>query len=251
MEKTIDGFSGARELFIFVPFLLYNCTGFPLLISESADDMKRVGCIIPSCYDLVEQELLLGKKDGLRLLSSSHDPHAMAPPSLRSSSPENHIVSTRENVHLLSARFFRKPLISSNSLTKIRKISDKIDIDSQKALLNSSKDRLSSSGLLIPRHSNSVGHENERVRACMYSPNPISSTNEVMVRVSRCLPECLSENMPNSSWSSPFFLVPPSGSTTILVPQSSSTAASLISVTSNTVDGLFAGRTNAITFQPR
>ncbi|KAE8077724.1 hypothetical protein FH972_016258 [Carpinus fangiana] len=251
VEKTIDGFSGARELFIFVPFLLYNCTGFPLLISESADDMKRVGCIIPSCYDMVEQELLLGKKDGLSLLSSSHDSQAMAPPSLRCSSPENHIVSTRENVDLHSAIFFRKPLISSNSLTKSCKISNKIDIDTQKAFLNSSKDRLGSSSLLISRNSNSVGHENEKVRACMYSPNPISSTNEVMVRVSRFLPECLSENLPNSSWSSPFFLVPPSGSTTILVPKSSSNAASLISVTSNTVDGPFAGRTNAITFQPR
>ncbi|XP_059429987.1 uncharacterized protein LOC132163636 isoform X3 [Corylus avellana] len=251
VEKTIDGFSGARELFIFVPFLLYNCTGFPLLISESADDMKRVGCIIPSCYDMVEQELLLGKKDGLSLLLSSHDSQAMAPPSLRCSSPENHIVSTRENVDLHSAIFFIKPLISSNSLTKSCKISNKIDIDTQKAFLNSSKDSLGSSSLLISRNSNSVGHENEKVRACMYCPNPISSTNEVMVRVSRFLPECLAENMPNSSWSSPFFLVPPSGSTTILVPKSSSNAASLISVTSNTVDGPFAGRTNAITFQPR
>ena len=250
MEKRLDAFSGARELFIFVPFLLYNCTGFPLLISESADEMKGVGCIIPSCYDLVEQ-VLLGKKDGLSLLSSSHDSCAMPPPSLRTSSPENHIVSNRENVNLHSARFPSKPLISSNSITNSHKHSDLIDFGSQKASLNGSGNSLSSRSLLTSRSSNSVGHELGRVRACMYSPRPISSTNEVMVRVSRCLPEFVAEKMPNSSSSSPFYLVPPSGSTTILVPKSSSNAAFMISVTSSAVAGPFAGRTNAITFQPR
>lgn len=249
MEKRIDAFSTAKELFIYVPFLLYNCTGFPFMISESSDEMNEVGCMIPSCYDLVEK--LLGKKDGLSLLSSSLDSHAEPPPSLRTSSLENLVVSTRENVNLYSARFLSKPLISSKSITNFHKHSDIIDLDSQKAFLNGSKNSLSSSSPLASRNSNSEGHELGRVKACMYCPRPISSTNDVIVRVSRCLPECVTESMPLSSWSSPFYLVPPSGSTTILVPRSSSNSAFMISVTSSAVAGPFAGRTNAITFQPR
>ncbi|KAM3684567.1 hypothetical protein ACJW31_11G053600 [Castanea mollissima] len=249
VEKRIDAFSAAKELFIYVPFLLYNCTGFPFMISESSDEMNGVGCMIPSCYDLVEQ--LLGKKDGLSLLSSSLDSQAEPPPSLRTSSLENLVVSTRENVNLYSARVLSKPLISSKSITNSHKHSDIIDLDSQKAFLNGSKNSLSSSSPLVSRNSNSEGHELGRVKACMYCPRPISSTNDVMVRVCRCLPECVTESMPLSSWSSPFYLVPPSGSTTILVPKSSSNSAFMISVTSSAVAGPFAGRTNAITFQPR
>ena len=35
--------------------------------------MKGYGCIIPSRYDLGEQDILIGRKDGLGLLSSSQD----------------------------------------------------------------------------------------------------------------------------------------------------------------------------------
>uniref|UniRef100_F6I5I0 Vacuolar protein sorting-associated protein 13 VPS13 adaptor binding domain-containing protein n=1 Tax=Vitis vinifera TaxID=29760 RepID=F6I5I0_VITVI len=137
VEKVMDAFSGARELCIFVPFLLYNCTGFSLIVSDSANEMKGNDCTIPSCYTL----------------------------------------------------------------------------------------------------------------ACMYSPNPNPSESETMVRVRRS--ECLVENTLNSSWSSPFSLVPPSGSCSVLVPQPSTNAAFILSVTSSVVDGPFAGRTRAITFQPR
>ncbi|XVF60869.1 hypothetical protein PTKIN_Ptkin08bG0082800 [Pterospermum kingtungense] len=48
-----------------------------------------------------------------------------------------------------------------------------------------------------------------------------------------------------------FPLLPQSGSTTILVPQPSSNAMFILSVTSSAIAGPFAGRTRAITFQPR
>ncbi|GFY92309.1 vacuolar protein sorting-associated protein, putative [Actinidia rufa] len=73
VEKVMVAFSGAREICIFVPYLLYNCTGFPLIVSDCTKEMKRYGCIIPSCYDLGEQDILIGRKDGLGLLSSSQD----------------------------------------------------------------------------------------------------------------------------------------------------------------------------------
>ncbi|KAK0593755.1 hypothetical protein LWI29_009968 [Acer saccharum] len=85
----------------------------------------------------------------------------------------------------------------------------------------------------------------------MYSPLPVSTASEILVRVSWCLNGCVTQNVPNSSWSGPFPLVPPSGSTSVTVPQPSSNAAFIISVTASGLTGPFAGRTRAITFQPR
>lgn len=69
----MDAVSGSRELFISVPFLLYNCTGFPLALSSSANEIKGYNCIIPSCYDLDEKDVLAKKKDGLSLIFSDQN----------------------------------------------------------------------------------------------------------------------------------------------------------------------------------
>ncbi|VVA31867.1 PREDICTED: vacuolar [Prunus dulcis] len=251
VEKVLDAFSGARELFIFVPFLLYNCTGFPLFISEASSEMKGVSCSVPSCYDMAEQELLQGKKDGLSLVSSSHHLHATDSHGLGSSLSRSHIVSVRENANPHKEIFLSKPLNPLNSQENFQELSSKSDLDHQNSLFNSSQNQLSSSCQLTLKDSNFYGYERGRARACMFSANPVSSVGEVTVRASRCLPEYLTENMPNSLWSSPFSLVPPSGSTTVLVPQPSSNAAFMLSVTSSAVAAPFAGRTSAITFQPR
>lgn len=66
----MDAVSGSRELIISVPFLLYNCTGFPLALSSSGNEMKGYSCTIPSCYDLDEKNVPLKKKDGLSLIFS-------------------------------------------------------------------------------------------------------------------------------------------------------------------------------------
>ena len=215
----MDAFSGARELHIFVPFLLYNCTGFSLTVSDSASEMKGNDCTIPSCYTLVEQEVHVSRKDGLSLLSSDMDASTTTPgiTCLRNSSSKEHIVSIRKNVNKDSQRFQSKPMISSVSSTIIHEQSDKND--------------------------------SRKVKACMYSPNPSPSESETMVRVRRS--ECFVETTLNSSWSSPFSLVPPSGSCSVLVPQPSTHAAYILSVTSSALNGPFAGRTRAIAFQPR
>lgn len=67
----MDAVSGSRELFISVPFLLYNCTGFPLALSSPANEIKGYNCIIPSCYDLDEKNALAEKKDGLSIIFSN------------------------------------------------------------------------------------------------------------------------------------------------------------------------------------
>ncbi|KAA8547313.1 hypothetical protein F0562_003823 [Nyssa sinensis] len=253
VEKVMDALSGAREICIFVPFLLYNCTGFPLIVSNSANETKGHGCIIPSCYDLDEQDLLLGRKDGLGLLSSNQDLHVTSPcnGSLRNSSSKNHIVSTRKNVDPHYGKFFSRPLILSGSSTIFHEQADKHDFDAQKPSLNNLKDRLSSNiqSKLVCSQIEQI--DSKRIKGCMYSPNPNSSASEIMVRASRCLPECVTENMPKCSWSSPFLLVPPTGSTSVLVPHPDTNAAYVISVTSNAVAGPFTGRTRTITFQPR
>ncbi|PON37049.1 Vacuolar protein sorting-associated protein [Parasponia andersonii] len=231
-EKMVDAFSGARELSIYVPFLLYNCCGFPLLILESGNKMNRVKCVVPSSYDMNEQELC-PTIDGLCLVSShASDPHGIECSSL------SHVISTRDDVSPCKQRFHKQ--------------SSKNDFETRGTSLNSSKNRLSCSGSdLVSRNSNGMGYEHGKVGACMYSPVPFSAADELMVTVSRPQSEYVTNNMSKLLWSSPFLLVPPSGSTTVLVPQASPNAAFMISVTSSTVAGPLTGRSSAVTFQPR
>ncbi|XP_062110985.1 uncharacterized protein LOC133822610 isoform X2 [Humulus lupulus] len=228
VEKMMDAFSGAREISIYVPFLLYNCCGFPLLISESGNEIKRAKCIIPSSYDMSEQELWK-TKDGLRMVSShASDPHGIEYPS------SSHLISIRDDFNPRRQRFYEQ--------------SNENDFDTRETSLKSSKNRLSWSGSdLFSRNSNCMGYEHGKVGACMYSPVPFYAAEELMVTVSKAHGD---NNMPKL-WSSPFLLVPPSGSTTVIVPQASQNAAFMISVTSSPVAGPLAGRSSAITFQPR
>ncbi|KAJ4705608.1 putative Vacuolar protein sorting-associated protein [Melia azedarach] len=248
VEKTMDAFSGARELFILVPFLLYNCTGFPLIISHTIGDKKGSGCTVPCCYDLFDQDLLKGERDGLSLLCADQDSHARAPQidDQGSSLLKNHIVSTRKNVNPHSGIFLSKPLISSAFPELSLSQSDSSDLG-HKVILCSAEKRLCSSSQSDLKESEFINNGHGKVRAFMYGPIPISAASEITVRVSRCV----TENMPNYSSSAPFPLVPSSGSTSVVVPQSQSTAAFLISVTASALAGAFAGRTRAITFQPR
>ncbi|XP_050382411.1 uncharacterized protein LOC126799284 isoform X2 [Argentina anserina] len=248
VEKVMDAFSGARELFISVPFLLYNCTGFPLIISESASEVIGGSCIVPSCYHMAEQEVLLGNKDGLGLVSSTSNPNARESHTTRSSSSSVHIVSIRDSAETHKGISSSKPLYSEENFNELL---SNCNIDRENSVSNSLQSRSSSSSQLTSKDLNSSGYDRGRVRACMFSPKPTSSAGEVMVRVSRCMPEHVTEKMPNSLWSSSFSLIPPSGSTTVLVPQASSNQAFMMSITSGAVAAPFAGRTSAITFQPR
>ncbi|XP_058197048.1 uncharacterized protein LOC131313017 isoform X3 [Rhododendron vialii] len=249
VEKVMDAFSGAREIFIFVPYLLYNCTGFSLIVSDCTTDMKGHGCIIPSCYDMCEEDLLLGRKDGLGLLSTPQglQVESATDDGLRNSSS---LVSTRKIMDPQTKILFRKTLISGSSIMS-QESSDRHDLDAHKAAVNSLKKRWCSSIQSHLECSNLAETECKKVEACMYSPDPSSSVTETMVRLSRYMPQCATEKMPKYCWSSPFFLVQPTGSTNVVIPQLSGDAAYIISVTSSAVDGPFSGRTRAITFQPR
>jgi hypothetical protein len=220
VEKVMDAFSGAREICISVPYLLYNCSGFPLIVSSFNNERKESGCIIQCCYDLDEQDLLLGRRqnDGLLILLSDDDNSSLSA-SLSSSTKKNHIISTRDNIDSHLQLFTRKPL---------NILSHKGDAYSDKINNNSSEFK---------------AIDSEKVSPCMYSPYPNSSASETMVRISRFLPD-------TSLWSSPFLLAPTAGSNTVVVPQPSS-AAYILSVTSSAAAAPFSAKTRLITFQPR
>lgn len=212
----MDAVSGAREIFISVPFLLYNCTGFPLALSSSANEMKGYSCIIPSCYNLDEKNVLVEKKDGLCLICS--DQNLPATGDLFCLTP----YTAQEIMSQILAKLF-------------------IPFDSSTFPPGStSETNLNSPDL--------VESGRRKVTACLFSPDPHSYSGEVMVKLSRYLPSVV-ENFPKRSWSAPFSLVPPTGSTSVLVPQPSMVSGYVLSVSA--VAAPFSGRTKIITFQPR
>ncbi|RDY14648.1 putative vacuolar protein sorting-associated protein 13A, partial [Mucuna pruriens] len=241
VEKVMDAYSGSRELILFVPFILYNCMGFPLCVTEAAGETNGRGFTIPSYCDVGKNETLSYKRDGLSLLTSSHELPAEVPCN-PSSYMKNHTISCREDGSANSIGNYHKNL--GRQLNK-----------SDSAFRNSSSGRLksmlSSTIQSTWKDSGSGNHEHEKVRPCIYSPCPDSSINDTFVKVSRCFPEDVKEQLPHSLWSNPFSLLPASGSSTILVPQLTSNSAFVLAMTSNSVAEEYAGRTNAITFQPR
>ncbi|KAF7824639.1 putative vacuolar protein sorting-associated protein 13A isoform A [Senna tora] len=248
VEKVMDAYSGTREVIIFVPFLLYNCVGFPLCITKATGEIKEQGIVIPSYYEIGENEALAGKKDGLSLVSSSQDLHAEVPPNPRCSL-RNQIISTREKVNPLECTL-TIPFSLENCHENMRRQVSLNFSTSQNSCSSSLKSRLSSR---VPPISKDLGSDNndlEKVGPCMYSPNPISSLEDVLVKVSRCWPGYVMEKLPHSLWSSPFSLLPPNGSSNIILPQSTANAAFVLAVTSTSIAEPYTGKINAITFQP-
>ncbi|KAJ4962382.1 hypothetical protein NE237_022321 [Protea cynaroides] len=246
LEKLMDPFCGARELCISVPFLLYNCTALSLTIADSGDEIKGNCYTIPSCYHLIEREQFMARKQGLGLISSKQGSDASD--DLGNLLPKNSFISLRENHNLFSNRFLSKDFISSDSLDHVQCN----DTCPQKATESRSKHIQSEMNAFEEGEKSSYHNDNSsrKVKPCMYSPHPISSASEITVQLSTSVSESPSEIL-RRSWSSPFFLVPPSGSTSVLIPQPSTAGVFIIAVTSSPVTGPFSARTRAITFQPR
>ncbi|KAL8141634.1 hypothetical protein V2J09_014666 [Rumex salicifolius] len=236
VEKMMDTSSGARELCLSVPFLLYNCTGFPLDISSTEQELKGACLRIPSCYNSSEQFIL--QRDGLGLLSSESS-------SLLSSS---RFVSQTGTLSLGLS-----PKDSSTGCTSVRNSPSLIqcDLDADRSFINGEDNNKGSNTISGNDISEVAKFEPANAKPVMYSPYPNIPASEIMVRLSRNLPELSVKNPPNNSWSAPFFLVAPSASTTVLVPQPFSTSATVVSVTSTLLDIPLSGRTRAICFQPR
>lgn len=247
MEKVMDAYSGAREICIFVPFLLYNCCGFPLIVANSTNELSMRGCTVPSCYDLDEHDLFVGKKDGLGLLSSNQLLHTEG---MRRFPLNNNLVSTRKSLEAYHGMFLKEPFNSSGPSILVQGGSDKI-IDAQKSSLHDKENGSVSRSQSNVEQVDIDKKNRKKVNFCMYSPDPNLSSSEIMVRVRRCQSDIDVESTPDYAWSSQFFLVPPTGSTTVHVPKSLNNASYLISVASSAIDGSFSGKTRIINFQPR
>ncbi|ESQ32011.1 hypothetical protein EUTSA_v10003500mg [Eutrema salsugineum] len=233
-EKTMDVTCGAREVFIFVPFLLYNCTGTPLIVSDCTNEAK-VYSVLPSCYNLTEQHFVQSQKVGLGILTPEMLDKVPISDSL--SSPSS---SECCNTASSTDRFVDKYVTpSTRQVPTLAYPKDSATVR---------KRSLSSKSL---REVCCQGNEPSKVKACIYSPCPISRASDSMIRVKRDLSGSDNSNSTYSPWSVPFPLVPPGGSTNVVVPQPSPGESSLLSVTCSILGGALAGRTQAITFQPR
>ncbi|KAL5715325.1 hypothetical protein ACHQM5_017158 [Ranunculus cassubicifolius] len=252
VEKIMDALCGARELCIFVPFLLYNCTGLQITVADLGHEME--GCTMPPCNHLIELDQHIIRKQSPSQLSSK--------PDLRSTvsnidniwnSSRSQSISLKENANLHSGRISRRHSINTNPLTHVVEHSGKKDLDFEGATPNKENWQDTS---ILSRDSKkgeyrSIDIESRKVKACMYFPRSTSSASELMVRLSICLPNYIIDDNKRSAWSSPFYLVPASGSTCVVVPRENTAGAFIISVTSSRLSGPFSGRTRAITFQPR
>ncbi|XP_045818799.1 uncharacterized protein LOC123911434 isoform X3 [Trifolium pratense] len=250
VEKVMNAYSGSRELVIFVPFILYNCMGFPLCVKEASSETDERGCFIPSYYDVGVNETLPYKMDGLSLLASSHDLHTDVSCDPRSYL-NSHTISCRKDGNPNSVSFLSNSVFFGNYRGNLGRQERKSNSMFRSSSVGRLKSTLSSRVQSTWNYSGSCNNEHEKVVPCMYSPSSNSSVNDVFVKVSGCFPKDVQEQMPYSLWSNSFSLLPPSGSSTIFVPHLTSNSAFILSVTSISVAEPYIGRTNAITFQPR
>ncbi|OEL27452.1 putative vacuolar protein sorting-associated protein 13A [Dichanthelium oligosanthes] len=82
LEKSMDARSGARELYLSVPFLLYNCTDLLLTITESSYERSGSTLVIPPSFELDGHARHLLEKNGLSLVDVSVQRFAAKMPQL-------------------------------------------------------------------------------------------------------------------------------------------------------------------------
>ena len=90
----------------------------------------------------------------------------------------------------------------------------------------------------------------KEAKAYMFAPAGLTPATELLVKLNASVPNSGIEAN-RRDWSTPFLLVPASGSTSLTIPQSSTSSAFLVAVTSVPVSTELFGRTKAIAFQPR
>lgn len=247
LEKVMDAFSGAREICLSVPYLIYNCIGFPLVVSDSVNEIKGHNSIVPSCYDLDGYGQILGSKRGLSVLFSNQDRHT--------SSLDTHLTSGSLKNPSLSKSYDYKYSSEGLNLCGSSKTypycDENHDLDARRASGSVGANESNFSGQSNMKSDNQcfdvVAIDCMKANACMYSPSH-SSSGEIMVKL-RCLSDAITKNIPSSLWSNPFSLVPPTGSTSVIIPQLCMNAGYLIAVSAFAAP--FSGRTKIITFQPR
>ncbi|KAK8954444.1 hypothetical protein KSP39_PZI002557 [Platanthera zijinensis] len=219
LEKTLDASCGAREIAISVSYLLYNCTGLLLAIVNENEDHNGIMDVIPSSYELKDQELI-EEKQGLAFLSCQSK-------SFQGSSSRSSTF-TGENA-MRQSRIF----LSSSS----------VELDDINPIYSSNK---------VGSAANSTVYGfSKKAKPYMYSPLDYISASDLFVRLAVSSTPIRTTNMSSPTWSIPFPLFPATGSANVTIPKPNASGAFLISATSIIVAGELSGRTKAITFQPR
>ncbi|CAM0910801.1 unnamed protein product [Alopecurus aequalis] len=200
LEKATYAHSGARELYLSVPFLLYNCTDLLLTVTESSYERSGSTLVIPCNFELDGHTRHVLGKNGLSLVSED--------PSIQ--------------------RF-------ANKMPQLDFVDGHSSHSNRRAINNSEH----------------VQKEcDKEAKAYIFAPAGLTPATELLVKLNASVPNSGTEAN-RRDWSSPFLLVPASGSTSLTIPQSSTSSAFLVAVTSVPVSTELFGRTKAIAFQPR
>ncbi|KAL5726588.1 hypothetical protein ACHQM5_009620 [Ranunculus cassubicifolius] len=237
VEKTIDALCGARKLCIFVPYLLYNCTGLPINVAQVGDETK--GFTFPPCDELIEMDQHLSREHSPVLLRSKQELHA-SPPNIGNNIWN--VSSVKQPISLPANHQSGKN--TGNSWSDIRQVSSR-NLKMQEIRFQTRFSADSENG------SHLYAMESVTPKACMYFPRSTSSGGEHMVRLSVCMPHFLTDSKKRVMWSNPFYLVPSGASSCVIVPLVNTSAAYMLSATSIPLAGPLSGRTSAFIFQPR
>lgn len=234
VEMLMNSYSGAREVSIFVPFVLYNCTSVSLILTDSMTEKLERIFPVPSCYESLEEGWHRRTENGLGLV-----PVMDVKDNMRSSTASC-ILSTRMCPD--------KSMLLFNSSRRV--VPSVMETNSAGVSSNLLHGRSMSKSHISLEQGN-LKHLDVKVKASMYFPKATASISEIFVRVSSCPPEYGKENIPNSSWSSPFCLSQSTDPTCVVIPHHSSNVAYLVSVTCSAISGPYVGRTKVIAIQPR
>eukprot|EP01018_Ginkgo_biloba_P017830 Gb_28330 [translate_table: standard] len=249
VEKGLDAVCGARELCLSVPFWLYNCCGLILGVTDGDIDNKINERVISGSYSAINQEELTSGKSGMAIacfdlpktVGVQNDktfrgemfcPNSDMPCKIRSHLPCQKILSSCVPAQESAI----SGIHSHNDMHRWQKKGSNLsfsDIDANLEVGGRRTDQL------------------PNAQACMYSPAKGLQTREPTLRLRLSQSKYVENVAQNPVWSHTFSLNPPGGSTTVLIPQPFSSGAFVISATSTPVLGACAGRTTAITFNPR
>lgn len=235
VEMLMNSYSGAREVSIFVPFVLYNCTSVSLILTDSMTEKLERIFPVPSCYESPEEGLHRRTENGLGLVPVMD--------------VEDNVCSSTRSCILSTRMFPDKSVSFFNSSGKV--VSSVIMEINDTGVTSNLLHSRSVSKSHINLEQGNPKHLDVKVKASMYFPKESASINEIFVRVSSCPLEYGKDNIPNSSWSSPFCLSQPTDPTCVVIPHHSSNAAYAVSVTCGAISGPYVGRTKVIAFQPR
>lgn len=263
VEKALDAFCGSRELCLSVPFWLYNCSGLTLEAMDGDMDEKVDHRVVYSSYSDLKQEQLMTAKSGMAIACSDllstvgvdndvtyrrgiYRENRDMPCKIWNHLPCRKIISNYVVAHGStsgSSGYFEDTSLGNSGFSSFdgnhrwpRK-GDNMPFSN----LEDGKIEVSGKGIdQIPKF-----------HTCMHSPAKGLQTSEATLRLRISQSKFVKDTTEGSAWSHPFSLNPPNGSTPVLIPQPFSTGAVIISAIRTPVLGACAGRTTAITFQPR